>query len=152
VGVLTAPPVNAKIQFTDNQMYLKNADRRVDVNVLVEAPVASNLCFKIMLADSIVVSWETILMDKTLYVEVPNGILPEGSKESLVKLLEYAEEILVCNDVVICFKKNRSDQASLIRTFMFMGFTLGPPGGSSRIGGADVIFMIYSIDPGDFDD
>lgn len=152
MGVLTAPPVNAKSQFTDNQMFSKNVDRSVNVNLLVEAPGASNLCFKIMLADSIKVCWETILMDKRLYVEVPTGILPEGSKESLIRLLEYAEEILGCNDVAICFKKNRSDQASLIRTFMFMGFTLWPPGGNSSFGGSDVIFMIYSIDPGDLDD
>ena len=81
MGVLTAPPVNAKSQFTDNQMFSKNVDRSVNVNLLVEAPGASNLCFKIMLADSIKVCWETILMDKRLYVEVPTGILPEGSKE-----------------------------------------------------------------------
>lgn len=81
MGVLTAPPVNAKSQFTDNQMFLKDVDRSVNVNLLVEAPGASNLCFKIILADSIKVCWETILMDKRLYVEVPNGILPEGSKE-----------------------------------------------------------------------
>lgn len=33
---------------------------------------------------------------------------------SLVRLLEYAEEILGCNDVAICFKKNRSDQGECI--------------------------------------
>lgn len=151
VGVSTEPPVNAKSQFTDNQMF-KNGDRKISISLLVGAQVASNLCFKIVLADSIKVCWETVLSDKRLYVEVPNGILPEGSKESLVRLLEYAEEVLGCDDVVICFKKNRSDQASLIRTFMFMGFTLAPPGGNASIGSADVIFMIYNIDPGDFDD
>ncbi|XP_052084607.1 LOW QUALITY PROTEIN: ornithine decarboxylase antizyme 2-like [Mytilus californianus] len=151
VGVSTEPPVNAKSQFTDNQMF-KNGDRKISISLLVGAQVASNLCFKIVLADSIEVCWETVLSDKRLYVEVPNGILPEGSKESLVRLLEYAEEVLGCDDVVICFKKNRSDQASLIRTFMFMGFALAPPGGNASIGSADVIFMIYNIDPGDFDD
>lgn len=145
VGVSKEPPVNAKRLFTENK-------RQVNINLLVEAPVASNLCFKIVLADSVKVSWETVIKDRRLYVEVPSGILPEGSKESLVRLLEYAEEIMGCTEVVICFKKGRSDQASLIRTFMFMGFTLAPPGGNTLIGGADVIFMIYTIDTGDFDD
>ena len=148
MGVSKEPPVNAKSLFTDNQ----TCNLKVNVNLLVGAHVASNVCFQIILADNIKVSWETVVKDKRLYVEVPNGILPEGSKESLVRLLEYAEEVMGCDAVIICFKKNRPDRASLIRTFMFMGFTLAPPGGHTVVGSPDVIFMVYNIEPDDLDD
>ena len=46
--------------------------------------VAKNICFKIQVADCLVVCWETILSDGKLFVEVPNTILPEGSKERYV--------------------------------------------------------------------
>ena len=43
--------------------------------------VASNLCFEISVANGVVVKWETIYDERKLFVEVPNTILPEGSKE-----------------------------------------------------------------------
>lgn len=43
---------------------------------------AVNLCFKVSPVPNKEVVWETILVDKKrLYVEVPSGILPEGSRE-----------------------------------------------------------------------
>ena len=56
--------------------------------------MAAHLSFTVHLSGQHKVSWETILRNRNLYVEVPNGILPEGSKESLITLLEYAEEKL----------------------------------------------------------
>ena len=43
--------------------------------------VASNLCFEISVANGVVVKWETIYDERKLFVEVPNTILPDGSKE-----------------------------------------------------------------------
>ena len=41
-----------------------------------------NLCFKVTLAAGVEVAWETILVDaRRLYVEIPAGILPDGSRE-----------------------------------------------------------------------
>lgn len=43
---------------------------------------AVNLCFKVSPVPGKEVVWETILVDNSrLYVEVPHGILPEGSRE-----------------------------------------------------------------------
>jgi len=78
-------------------------------------------------------------------VEVPNGILPVGSKESFVTLLEYAEEHLKCTDVIVCFRKNRSDRASLLRTFMFLGFVIVAPSNSLVPATGDLTFMAYNI-------
>ncbi|XP_025081917.1 LOW QUALITY PROTEIN: ornithine decarboxylase antizyme 1-like [Pomacea canaliculata] len=108
---------------------------------------AVNLCFKVSPVPGKEVVWETILVDNSrLYVEVPHGILPEGSRESLITLLEYAEEQLKCTHVILCFKKNRPDRSSLLRVFNFFGFTILPPGHQLVPKTEDLIFMAYVID------
>ena len=71
VGVLKEPPVSAN-GLPEN------------VNTLAKAQTASSLCFRITLTDCLEVSWETLLLGRKLIVEIPNGILPEGSKERYV--------------------------------------------------------------------
>lgn len=139
VGVSTEPPVAAK--------------GLEKLNALAHAQTASSLCFKISLADSLQVTWETLLIGRKLYVEVPNGILPDGSKESFVTLLEYAEEVLKVSHVVVCFKNQRTDRASLIRTFMFLGFCVVAPTNPMVPATKDHMFMSYTIvDDSDDDD
>jgi len=133
VGVSKEPPV-------DTSNAVKN------INELVRSQVASNLVFQVTLTDCMQVTWETLLVDRKLFIEVPNGILPEGSKESFVTLLEYAEEALKCSHVIVCFKKNRSDRATLVRTFMFLGFIVVAPGNPVVPNNADLLFMAYTID------
>lgn len=108
---------------------------------------AVNLCFKVSPVAGVEVVWETVLVDrKRLYVEVPSGILPEGSRESLITLLEYAEEELKCTHVILCFKKNRPDRSSLLRVFNFFGFTILPPGNwLVPKTENDLLFMAYVI-------
>ena len=48
-----------------------------------------------------------------------------GSKEAFVSLLEYAEEVLECSDVIVCFQKCQSSNTNYkkaIRNFQFLGF------------------------------
>ncbi|XP_046555725.1 LOW QUALITY PROTEIN: ornithine decarboxylase antizyme 1-like [Haliotis rubra] len=135
VGVLAQPPVNAKGLFTTN------------VNSLAhQTQVAANLCFKIRPVECLEVTWETVLLDGKLYVELPCGILPEGSKESLVSLLEYAEDRLKCSHVILCFKKNRADRVNLLRVFSFLGFSVVPPGDPLVPKVEDLMFMVYVIE------
>ena len=68
VGVSTEPPV-----------YTRSSVNKL--RALVKAEGASNLRFHVSLTDSIQVNWETVLLGGKLFVEVPNGILPAGSKE-----------------------------------------------------------------------
>jgi len=93
------------------------------------------------------VHWDTLLIGKTLFVEIPPDILPEGSRESFVSLLEHAEDVLGCSKVIICFKKNRADQASLIRTFMLLGFLLVSPGTHQLAVSGNLVYLAYSVDP-----
>jgi len=114
------------------------------------AAAASNgvthFCFTVTLVGQ-EVKWDTLLIGKTLFIEIPSDILPEGSKESFVSLLEYAEESLGCSKVIVCFKKNRDDRESLIRTFMFLGFVLVAPGMLQLGVSGDLMYLAYSIDP-----
>jgi len=138
VGVSTEPPVAAK--------GLEN------VNALAQAQTASSLCFKISLADQLQVMWETLLIGQKLYVEVPDGLLPDGSKESFVTLLEYAEEVLKVSHVLVCFKNQRKDRASLVRTFMFLGFCVAAPSNPMVPYTKDHMFMAYTIEADDSSD
>jgi len=137
VGVSAEPPVYVK--------------RHEEVSALAEAQaqITSSLCFNISLGDTKEVAWETLWVGRKLYVETPCGILPDGSKESFVTLLEYAEEVLKCSHVIVCFRKERSDRASLIRTFMYLGFAVVAPGHALVPLTNDRMFMAYTIDDDD---
>jgi len=72
--------------------------------------------------------------------------LPDASKEAFVSLLEYAEEVLQCDHAIVCFLKERSDRAMLIRTFMFLGFYLLPPGHELAMDkDGQLVNMVYKI-------
>lgn len=104
-----------------------------------------SLCFSIRIIGQ-EVTWETLLIGTTLFIEIPSDILPVGSKESFVTLLEYAEEVLFCNHIIIYFKKNRADQKPLIRTFMFLGFVPVTPGTQQLAVSGDVMYLAYTTD------
>ena len=82
VGVSKEPPVNVKAsgggvvsgncKFPGDDISKALAD---------EAQGASSLCFKVTLSECVEVAWETLLVGGRLFVEIPHGILPAGSKE-----------------------------------------------------------------------
>jgi ornithine decarboxylase antizyme 1 len=107
--------------------------------------IASNICFEIDVAEGINVKWNTYMVNTKLFVEVPQGVLPEGSKESFVALLEYAEFTLKCSRVIAFFNKDRNDRAALIRTFMFLGFVAVAPGNSLVPMVEGILFLDYPV-------
>ena len=70
---------------------------------------AVTISMELQLAEQTTVKWETVLVERILYVYL-DGNLPKGSKEAFVSLLEYAEEVLHCTNVIACFSKKRSDR------------------------------------------
>ncbi|XP_024946774.1 ornithine decarboxylase antizyme 1 [Cephus cinctus] len=106
------------------------------------------ITFDLHLTESTSVKWETVVWRGCLYIRVPSCLLPEGSKEGFVSLLEYAEETLGCTNVVVCLRKERPDRAMLVRTFMFLGFTVLPPTHSLVLPGGDAgnLYMHYAIE------
>jgi len=146
VGVTKEPPVSARAPET-GEGWVRGNGGGIGFASLVGhvSEAVSNICFSIRLVGQ-EVTWETLLIGKTLFIEIPADILPEGSKESFVTLLEYAEEVLCCSHVIVCFKKNRVDRASLIRTFMFLGFVLVAPGSHRLAVSGDLMYLAYTID------
>ncbi|KAJ8980152.1 hypothetical protein NQ317_014647 [Molorchus minor] len=45
--------------------------------------------------------WDAVLRGRTLYIALPPHVLPEGSREAFVALLEAAEEQLKCQHVIV---------------------------------------------------
>ncbi|XP_043472501.1 ornithine decarboxylase antizyme 1, partial [Leptopilina heterotoma] len=114
----------------------------------LKANESLRLTFALQLTESTSVEWETLIWRKCLYIRVPSCLLPEGSKEGFVSLLEYAEETLHCTSIVVCLRKDRSDRAMLVRTFMFLGFSVLPPNHALVPPGSDAgnLYMLYAVE------
>ena len=144
----------------------------------LKANESLRLTFALKLTESTSVEWETLIWRKCLYIRVPSCLLPEGSKEGFVSLLEYAEETLHCTNIVVCLRKDRSDRgtcrfsffefdeshcddtslsskslccyrlAMLVRTFMFLGFSVLPPNHALVPPGSDAgnLYMLYAVE------
>lgn len=145
VGFIKEPPVSVK--GAESCKYVGGSPiAGGDGSQIFAGSSVTHICFDVSLVGHEVVKWDTLLIGKTLFIEIPNDILPEGSKESFVSLLEYAEENLKCNKVIVCFKKARPDRETLIRTFMFLGFVLVAPGTHQLAVSGDLMYLAYSID------
>ncbi|KAG9306225.1 hypothetical protein G9A89_016129 [Geosiphon pyriformis] len=66
-------------------------------------------------------AWEGFVMNGTLFLK-GNGLDNVDLRESIVAVLELAEECLKCRSLVVCLEKNDPQLANLIRTFMYIGF------------------------------
>jgi len=146
VGIIKEPPVSVK-----GLEIGSNGGPPYGIVAAATSNGVTHLCFTVTLVGQ-EVKWETLLIGKTLFVEIPSDILPEGSKESFVSLLEYAEDALGCSKVIVCFRKDRDNRESLIRTFMFLGFVLVAPGMHQLAVSGDLMYLAYSIDPDESSD
>ncbi|ESO03628.1 hypothetical protein HELRODRAFT_79864 [Helobdella robusta] len=94
-----------------------------------------------------VFNWRAMYLGHKLFVEIPKSTLPSCSKESFIMLLEYAEDVLRCSHVIICFKKDRPDRENLVKIFMFLGFHLVPPGHVlAPSSSGNIMYLAYAVD------
>ena len=56
------------------------------------------------------IKWNALLFKGILYLNVPEGLAIERSKEAFVNLLEFAEEELDCSQILVCFSKARTER------------------------------------------
>ncbi len=118
----------------------------IDFDEIADNPDSLLLSFRCPLSDEKEVEWKTLLVNGVLYVDVPTSILPDGSRDSFVSLLEFAEEKLECEKVYVCFKRNRADRNSLMRVFMFLGFAVVPPDCKEVPQNDEIMSMVYNIE------
>jgi len=91
--------------------------------------------------------WEAIVWKGRLYVLVDVSQMNDsGSKEAFVSLLEYAEEVLECSDVIVCFQKCQSSNTkTAIRNFLFLGFQPLAPGHEYLPTNPNLVCFLYAI-------
>lgn len=92
-------------------------------------------------------------------MELPRVLLPEASKHSFMSVLEFAEERLECDQLVLHMLKSRDDRQNLLRTFLFLGFQpLSPKSPyvreAAEVVGApkESLFLMYTIQDDEDDD
>ncbi|CAH3027014.1 unnamed protein product, partial [Porites evermanni] len=124
------------------------ADSKVALEKEDDHQVLKSFLYKFHLknGDHSLAEWRAVLQDGQLYVEVPEGELPVGSKECFVSLLEYAEENLSCEHVFVGLLKDRADRETLMRTFMFLGFETVRPNHKMCPDNSGYIFMAYTVE------
>lgn len=134
VGVLKEPPVgtNVAVGETDATAKIRNISFVCDPGEL---------------------KWETVKLGHTLLVQMPAELDVSGVKEQFVQLLDYAEEMLLCSHVAVCFKRCRADRVAVMRMLMLLGFAAVSPGCNlvPSEGCADYVFMVYALDDEDDD-
>jgi ornithine decarboxylase antizyme 1 len=85
------------------QFFITTLFKFIDFDDIADNSESLLVNFKCPLSDEKQVEWKTMLVDGTLYVDIPTHIMPEGSRDSLVSLLEFAKEKLECEIVFVCF-------------------------------------------------
>lgn len=143
VGFLGEPPV---VCSQDGKSHHNN-----NVSEMVDAAsFGARITFKFQLCERTAVVWDAVFLKDSLYLK-PGDALPDGSKEAFVALLEYTEEYLRCKQIFVCFNKEVIDKAALIRTFMFLGFSVVPANHPMAPQG-NYFSLVYTIEEENDDD
>jgi hypothetical protein len=128
-------------------------DSSGDSGVSTPSREGSPVTFELGVTGQHHVTWSGTLLGKRMLVPLGSGggnAAAASSKEAFVSLLEFAEEKLGCEHILVAIPKRAKEQAALVRTFMFMGFTVLSPGhalisGFDGVGQADHLFLDYEI-------
>lgn len=149
--------VSAVISQPKNDNNTDDIDSEDDEDNLITQIISqkspTHITIKLHVTDKISSSWESVLdhSNNILYVALPEQITHEASKQSFLSLLEFAEEKLDCDGVVLCIRKDRPDRANLVKTFLFLGFQplnpkspLAPPQEYGQ--NDDNLFLFYNIE------
>jgi len=143
----------------------------VGVGVVRGHDVAVPVRFTVPLTSSLEIVWDAILCRKALIVPRLPTDGASGSKESLIQLLEFAEDQLGCESVFICSSKaavapgnnpnNNNTTSTLVRMFSFLGFSIVDMKDDGVVGQLPSVFrsmpllaegtvMQYDIEDSDF--
>jgi len=107
-----------------------------------------NLQITVRLVEGLSTTWQGAIDRTTTYISVPRTGLADGSKQSIVSLLELAE-LLGCSRCIFGISKQFPSQ--LMKTFLFLGFLPTPPQCKFPVTDSDIsaleelVFMVYEV-------
>jgi len=107
---LTAGERNRNCVVAESDDSSDDDDEDADViNKIVSQKAPTRLTIKLHVTDKVSSCWDSVLDHEhnILYVALPTQITHEASKQSFLSLLEFAEEKLDCDGVVLCIRKDR---------------------------------------------
>ncbi|XP_049549059.1 LOW QUALITY PROTEIN: ornithine decarboxylase antizyme [Anopheles darlingi] len=142
------------LDFPESTVDYMNQQEAEVVRELLNQTAPIGITLKLFVTPQKCSSWETVFNpnENILYVSLPSAMSHEASKHSFISLLEFAEEKLECDAVVLCIRKDRLDRPNLVRTFSFVGFQplnpkspLAPPHIEEQHRN-EYLFMIYNIE------
>ncbi|XP_065084303.1 LOW QUALITY PROTEIN: ornithine decarboxylase antizyme [Ochlerotatus camptorhynchus] len=150
----TASSEYTDLDYTESTVEFMNQHEAAVIQEVLTQPTPTQISLKLYVTPQKYSVWETVFspLDNILYVNLPSTMTHEASKHSFISLLEFAEEKLECDGVVLCIRKDRLDRPNLVRTFSFVGFQpispktpLAPPHIEEQQKN-EYLFMIYSIE------
>lgn len=112
----------------------------------------TRITIKVHVTENKFTEWDSVLnpINNILYVAMPENLPPEASKQTFISLLEFAEEKLEVDAVVLAIRKTMANRARFLETFLIMGFQpisrkseCAPPGAADN---NENFFLIYHID------
>ncbi|XP_017961076.1 LOW QUALITY PROTEIN: ornithine decarboxylase antizyme [Drosophila navojoa] len=110
------------------------------------------ISIKLHVAEDISTNWMSILnpTNNILYVAFPTDLPPGGSKQTFVSLLEFAEDKLEVDGIVLVMRKDQPECARLIEAFLFMGFEplsrKSPKAPPAAVNDNEHYYFLYTIE------
>ncbi|CAD7014357.1 unnamed protein product [Ceratitis capitata] len=136
----------------DAQSLYSEEDCQEMVKHILQHDNPTRITIKLHVTENKYTAWESVLnpVNNILYVAMPEKLPPEASKDTFISLLEFAEEKLDVDAVVLCVRKNIPDRGSLFETLLIMGFQplsrkspMAPPATAND---SENYFFIYHIE------
>lgn len=122
------------------------------VKEILQHEQPTRITIKLHVTENKFTEWDSVLnpINNILYVAMPEILPPEASKQTFISLLEFAEEKLEVDAVVLAIRKNMPNRTRFVETFLIMGFQplsrkseLAPPAAEND---CDNFFLIYHIE------
>ncbi|KAJ3330133.1 hypothetical protein HDU76_006365 [Blyttiomyces sp. JEL0837] len=111
---------------------MRNAVQGQNVSAVlcIATPRTSNSRGSSGASDTVI--WPGFICGNSVFIRIPESIGLTGGnsfgfKESVIAALELAEDAFGCDSLVFCLDKTRKDIASLLRSFLFIGFEIVHP-------------------------
>ncbi|XP_037811827.1 LOW QUALITY PROTEIN: ornithine decarboxylase antizyme [Lucilia sericata] len=137
---------------SDVQSLYSDDDCQEVVRQILQHDHPIRIVVKLHVTENKFTKWESVLnpTNNILYVAMPEKLASENSKDTLISLLEFAEDKLEVDAVVMCVRKNRTDRVRLLESFLLMGFEPlsrkapeAPPAAEKDV---ENFFLIYRIE------